>query len=575
MALLDPDLALARILECVLPLPPENIPTQDSLGRYLSRDVLAKRSQPFADNSAMDGYALRVADLVGASKENPIPLKRVGRIRAGDAPDVLAEPGEVVRIFTGALVPKWADAVVMQEQARVDSESDSRVLFLASARNGQNIRRAGEEYQPGDCLLAAGSRVREAGIGLLCGDGVTRVDVYGRPRVAVIGTGNELVAPEDADLSPQSVVDGNSPMLVAASRALGAEVVMMDRVGDEVDRVAGSLRRAIESAHVVLTTGGASVGEFDVIPEAWEAAGVETVFWKVAIKPGKPLRFGVFRRENGPDTLLFALPGNPLSALTNFELFVHPVLRGLSGGAMTRNARLNLPLASDTRGARDRTWLVRAGMSADGEPRVEVPSRQGSNMLREAARNSLVAQFVAGSPQLKEGSLVSAFVQSRDLEGMSLEPHLSPPPSLHFEGDAGSVEGVIRALLGMFSPDIRVGVIALGIEGESLAASSLPGVGLFKIRDHGDSSGNQRAALRALKAFSGEADLVFCCGSGLSGSFTVLLESGDSESMAALDHSEGRKGWRLVQPSREAGLADSSLLIKLSKEIESLLEKES
>jgi len=573
MALLDPDHALAQILGRVKALPAQSVGVGDALGRYTTRDICARRNQPAADNSAMDGYAVRAEDLAGATKENPISLKLVGSVRAGDSPDVFAEPGQTVRIFTGGLVPSWATAVVMQEQTERQPDDGSAfpsVHFLVEPRSGQHIRRAGEEYQPGDLLLAAGSRIREASIGLLAGDGTIEVDVHARPRVAVIGTGNELVAPEDAGDSPESVVDGNSPMLAAAAQNLGAELLWVDRVGDEAERVADSLRRALDSAQVILTTGGASVGEHDVIPEAWELAGIETVFWKVAIKPGKPLRFGVYSRSDAPDTLVFALPGNPLSALTNFELFVHPVLRGLAGASPTRSPQIRLPLARAMKGARDRLWLVRAGLGAgDAGATVEVPSRQGSNMLREAASKALVAQLRPGYPVLEQGAEVDAFIPIRDLEGMVLQPISPTPLCLGIKGGSlDQQDAVLRGLTDSVSEDSYVGLSRFMRAGSSSGAS-IGFSAVMELQEPSDEEDRARVLARGIASFSAEADLLVVQGADVETSGVIQLRtSGAAPLIAEFSLADGRKGWSLSLPEDETanpGLASELFTELLSR----------
>ena len=441
MALVDPEIALENILSRVEALPPEKMALSEALGRVGVMDILAQRAHPRADNSAMDGFAVRAEDVQGATEGCGQTLKLVGRSRAGEPFKKAVGKGEAARIFTGAILPPGANAVVMQENTDYRapaSVSAATVTVWKAVGEGENIRRAGEEYQKGDLLFPKGERVRPATIGLLAGDGNCSLYAHGQPRVAIIGTGDELIAPEDADDKTHSVIDGNSPMLAAASEELGARVVSLERVGDEPDVVADSLKRACMGSDIVLSTGGASVGEHDVIPEAWERAGIETIFWKVAIKPGKPLRFGVFQRSDKRVTLVFALPGNPLSALTNFELFVHPALRALSGAPPTRAPELRLPMAHGFKGTKGRVWYVRAGMG-DGEgPAIKIPQRQGSNMLRAAATSALVAQIPAHTAKVEEGMLLQSFVSPRDLEGMLLEPQQEEEPLLVVEG--GSLE---------------------------------------------------------------------------------------------------------------------------------------
>ncbi len=441
--------ARARILDRARPLPAEDAAYLDAVGRVLAEDVLAPRQHPLADNSAMDGYAMRAADLVGASSSTPVTLPIAGESAAGRAFTDPVPPGACVRISTGGNLPPGADAVVPQEDTA--PANPGCVAFLAAPAPGAHIRRAGEEFAPGDVLLPAGARLGPAAIGLLATCGLTRVRVHRRPRVAILSTGDELVAPDRAGERPDVLVDSNGPLLLAACQRAGAVVTRLDQRPDDPGAVAAWLTDALSDADVVLTTGGASVGPHDVIASAWQAAGVETLFWKVAMKPGKPLRFGVpdanrdlvpdanrdlvpdanrdlvpdANRDLVPDAaggaapLVFALPGNPLAVLTGLELFVEPVLSVLSGGPADTRLRVRLPLA-EARPGGGRLHLVRADfVDAPQGPCAFVPPRQGSNMLREAAVRPLTCVIPPGEA-LQAGTLVEAFAAPDALAGRAV-----------------------------------------------------------------------------------------------------------------------------------------------------------
>ncbi len=417
--------ALATVLGHTDPLPPEPCAPSEALGRWLAGELLGTRTEPAADNSAMDGYAVRAADTAGA----PVTLQLTGRSRAGSPFDAVVGPGEAARIFTGALLPAGADSVVMQEYTE-QSEDGASIRILEPASHGQHVRRAGCELRPGDRLLDAGDPVTPAVLGLLARGGVHDVEVHRRPRVAVAGTGDELVDPEKPEIAPHEVVDGNGPMLRALCEQAGAEVLCTDRLRDDTEAVAAWLARAVDHADLILTTGGASVGEHDVIADAWGLANIETVFWKVAMKPGKPQRFGVRAKPAGGKVLVLALPGNPLSALTGFEQLALPALVKLSGGPARPWPRLRLPLADDVRAAGQRLGLIRGGPSSEGDlPRLAVPPRQQSHMLAEAARQPLIGVLPAGRRSYEAGALVEAVAPPGGLDGLSLR-HAPPLPAL-------------------------------------------------------------------------------------------------------------------------------------------------
>jgi molybdopterin molybdotransferase len=281
-------------------------------------DVVAARTQPPADNAAMDGYAVRSEDCRGV----PTRLAVVDRLFAGSTPSRSLGPGESARIMTGAPVPPGADAVVMQERTRAEG---SHVELLEPVTPGQHVRPAGEDAREGELILPAGTQLGLAEAGLLWGQGILRVPVHRRPRVGVLSTGDELVDP--ASPADGKILDSNGPVLTAAAQRAGADALHLGRCPDDP----AALRAALEAARhldVVITSAGASVGERDHLRSVFQSLGAEERFWRLAIKPGKPLLYARWGA-----THLFALPGNPVSALVTFELFVRPALRRLAGHA--------------------------------------------------------------------------------------------------------------------------------------------------------------------------------------------------------------------------------------------------
>ena len=319
--------ALERLLAAARPVAEtEEIDTFDARGRVLASSLTARLDVPVADNSQMDGYAVRSADLAGASASQPVMLPVSQRIAAGHAASALAA-GSVARIFTGALIPEGADAVVMQEQATVD-EAGSRVAFDAQPAPGEWVRRRGEDIANGHVILEAGTRLGPQHLGLAASIGTARVSVTRRPRIAIFSTGDELAIPGEIaieDLKPGALYNSNRYTLRALIEALGCEVVDLGIVPDTLAATRDALVRAAAASDCIVTSGGVSVGEEDHIRPAVAAEG-RIDMWQLAIKPGKPFAFGAVR-----DALFVGLPGNPVSGFVTFLVFVRPLLLRLQG----------------------------------------------------------------------------------------------------------------------------------------------------------------------------------------------------------------------------------------------------
>lgn len=310
--------AQSIILSRCQPLPVEVTALDEALGRALGAPVLASRTLPPWDNSAMDGYAVRAADVARA----PITLRVVETLYAGSTPQRALQPGDCARIMTGAPLPAGADAVVMQERSRAGARP-GEVELLEAAPSGQFVRARGEDAREGEPLLPAGTPLGIPEAALLWGQGITQASVPRRPRVAIASTGDELCGVLD---EPRGrIVDTNSPSLAAAVRRAGGLPTQLGLARDDPGDVTRHLERGV-GFDVLLTVAGVSVGERDFVRPALEKLGAQMDFWKVAIKPGKPLAFGRLG-----STLVFGLPGNPASALVTFELFVRPALHRLVG----------------------------------------------------------------------------------------------------------------------------------------------------------------------------------------------------------------------------------------------------
>jgi molybdopterin molybdotransferase len=355
----------------------ETVSTFDSLGRVLAQDVRSALDVPPADNSSMDGYALRCADVPAAGTIVPVSQ----RIPAGHVGHALAA-GTAARIFTGGQVPPGADTVVVQEQCEVvDAPAGA---LLGSVRIGTQpvpghaIRRRGEDVQQGAVVLCAGARLTPQAMGLAASVGAGSLQVRRRVRVALFSTGDELVMPGEP-LKPGAIYNSNRFTLRGLLQAAGCDVLDHGIVPDRLDATRDALRRAAAASDLVLTSGGVSVGEEDHLKPALQAEG-RLDLWQIAIKPGRPLAFGAVRRESGSKEALFiGLPGNPVSSMVTFLVAVMPVLRALSGMAATGPRAVVMPTASDWLHPDKRREFLRARLDADGA--VELFPNQGSGVL--------------------------------------------------------------------------------------------------------------------------------------------------------------------------------------------------
>lgn len=367
-ATLGLEAALEQLLAHIAPLSgSERLPLAEALGRVLALSVASPIEVPGWDNSAMDGYAVRHADL--APVGGRLPLSQ--RIAAGQSPEPLA-PGSAARIFTGAPVPPGADTVVVQE---VCTAGDGWVEIPLDAKPDANIRRAGEEVRAGAEVLAAGVRLGPQHLGLAAAVGVAELEVTRRPRVAMLASGSELVRPGQP-LAPGQIYNSNSPMLAALLTRLGCEVLDLGQVPDTLDDTCAALERGAREADLILTSGGVSVGEEDHIKPALERLGTLEL-WNVAIRPGKPLAFGHIQ-----GTPLLGCPGNPVSLFVSLCLFARPLLlrlQGVSGDLAPPRLRLRAGFEWPRPDKRREFHRARIVRSPEGEPELAVyPSRSSA-----------------------------------------------------------------------------------------------------------------------------------------------------------------------------------------------------
>jgi molybdopterin molybdotransferase len=376
------DAAQARLMALPQVCGVESVPLTAALGRILAEPVVATMAVPAFDNSAMDGYAVRLTDLAASQA-----LVLAGKAFAGQPFTGAWPPGHCIRIMTGALLPEGTEAVVMQEQTRVEpvAAGGELIQFDAPVVAGQNIRRRGEELQSGMPVLAAGLKLSARELPLLATLGVAEVAVYRRLRVAFFSSGDEL-RPVGSELAPGEIVDSNRYAIAALLERLGCEALDLGIIPDDKDLLRQAFLQADAHADVLITSGGVSVGEADYTKEILAELG-QVEFWKVAIKPGKPFACGQLTRAPR-GSWFFGLPGNPVSALVTFVLLVRPALEQLMGKEAKRPLRLSARLAMPVRLSPGRIDFQRgiASMADDGQLQVVSAGGQGSAMFSALSR---------------------------------------------------------------------------------------------------------------------------------------------------------------------------------------------
>lgn len=375
--------AQAQILSHVRPLDTQLVPLSSAINRVLGEPIVAPLDLPPFDNSAMDGYALQAADVAQAAPNCPVPLRLIGQAAAGQVFSGTVSPGQCVRLFTGSPLPAGADAVIMQEETQVDQARPGQVLMLGTVQPWENVRFQGEDVKQGSVLLDHGERLTVGQIGLLAALGCAQVQVRRAPVLGLIATGSELCEPPQK-LGPSQIYESNRVTLAALASAAGAQPRMYPLVKDDLALTQAALATALAECDVVVTSGGVSVGEMDLVKAAFHQLGGELVFWRVAMKPGKPFVLGNCRGK-----VLFGLPGNPVSAFVTFLVLVRPALLRLQGARETQLPR-RLGVLSETLSNRgDRRHFVRVFVDHAGQ--VRSTGTQASHLLCSlAAANGLV-----------------------------------------------------------------------------------------------------------------------------------------------------------------------------------------
>jgi molybdopterin molybdotransferase len=392
--LITVELAHDLIRENVSAVGAERVGMSDLCGRVLVVQTKSPIDLPIFANSAVDGYAIRTNDSAVACK-----CKLIGNVPAGQESTQSLSPGEAIRVFTGSPIPDGTEAVVMQEDVQLHGDV---VVFRDAPRPRSHIRRQGEEVRRGDLVFEKETLITPAVLGVLASLGLQEALVFRRPRVAIVGNGNELVPP-GSRLGPGQIFESNTLAISAAVTAIGGEVVSSSSVRDDKEVIVSALGKALEESDVVITCGGVSVGDHDLVRDAAFDLGVEEVFWRVAMRPGKPLFFG----RGAQGQLFFGLPGNPVSALVTFYIFVAPALKRMASrpqAEMWRSARLAAPIRTE----KGRTDFVRAKAKPGIDVVLEPIENQGSNMLTGLACAEYLIHVPADVDHLEAGATVVA-----------------------------------------------------------------------------------------------------------------------------------------------------------------------
>lgn len=391
--------ARALMAESVRPLGVEQVSRQEALGRTLAEDVTAPLDQPPFDRSPLDGYALRSADLTGASPEHPVSLRVVETVYAGGVPSRVLGPGEAIRIMTGAMLPRGCDCVLQHE--RTDNGLEQVQIYAALSPHDNYCDR-GEDYRTGEVLLPAGTVVDAAAVGVLASAGLSSVPVRRRPVVRVLSTGDEVVSPDLHPLPAGKIYGSNQELLTARLRELGISDVKGLLIGDDPREVADTMAQLLGECDLLITTGGVSAGDKDIFHEALPLLGAERVFWKVNLKPGTPAMYSLWQGQP-----ILSLSGNPFAAAATFELLARPLLAALTGESrFSLRSRTAVVEGSFPKASPGRRFL--RGFYQEG--RVSLTGKNDSGMLASLVGCNCLVDLPAGSPPVQEGQTVTVLL---------------------------------------------------------------------------------------------------------------------------------------------------------------------
>ncbi|GAA2111659.1 molybdopterin molybdotransferase MoeA [Microlunatus panaciterrae] len=397
------------LLDCIEELPPFGQQILDALDLSLCEDIVSTVNLPGFDNSAMDGYAVQAADVADATPGSPVILPVVGEIAAGKSASHPLSPGTAMKIMTGAPVPAGADAIIPYEDT---DRGEQDVRIFAPREAGQHIRRRGEDVEADTQVFSAGDRLGPRAIGLLAAIGLDKVLVRPRPRVVVVSTGSELVEPGLPLDSADQIYDSNSYMLAAAARAAGAQVFRVGLVSDDPEEVKQTISDQQVRADLILTTGGVSQGDFDVVKAVMPEMGA-TDFAQVAMQPGKPQGFGLIGEDRTP---MIMLPGNPVSAFVSFEAFVRPAIRKLMGTRPYGRTAVRCVASHAITSIPGKVQLARGIVTYDenGSRQVELAGGHGSHLLGDLSRANALVLLAEETELVAAGDEVVVWLLNED-----------------------------------------------------------------------------------------------------------------------------------------------------------------
>jgi molybdopterin molybdotransferase len=406
--------ASERILSEIKPLAPEAVPLRQALGRVLAEDIAATVTMPPWSNSSMDGYAVRSTDITPVMSGERVQLRVIATVAAGEFAPRALKRGEAMRIMTGAPIPGGADSVIRKE----DTDGGSEKVEIRAARDvWKNIRDAGEDFQRGDLLGKRGSPIKPALLGVLASSGIATVQVFGQPRVAIISSGNELVDLDDFDevIAARRIVSTNSYTLEALTRVAGG---IPDDLGIASDTKA-SLKRKLDAAagcDLIITSAGVSVGDLDHTRDVFASLGGVQKFWKVKMRPGAPLAFGLLH-----DVPWLGLSGNPVSAMVSFELFIRPALRKMQGYQTFFRRTVTVTLEEEVKIGAKLTHFLRAVVTrqADGTLAARLTGHQSSGALTSMAKANALLIVPETNPKVAKGAQLKALMLDNSLEETS------------------------------------------------------------------------------------------------------------------------------------------------------------
>jgi len=390
--------AQSIIQKNIFELKSESVDLSSSSGKILSNNIKAKFPSPSFDNSAMDGFAVRSSDTFSATRTSTVSLKNIDESSAGSPSDLILKKGECIQCMTGAKIPKGADAIIMVEDTSGFS-NDKNVQIMIEVKRGQHIRKMGEEINEGDILIEKGTIITTSEIGVCASFGYSELAVSKKPKVAIFATGNELIEP-GKDLKEGEIYNSNLFLFADLVKKAGSKILMRNVIKDDKSSLKSFLLEALETCDVIISSGGVSMGRYDYVREVFIDLGVKEHFWKVAQKPGKPFFFGTNNQS-----LIFGLPGNPVSSYIGFMIWVWPVLKQLMGSLKDDSTKgiLSEPFPLEKFKQR---YLFGQSWIENGELRCKASTKIGSHMLSSALEANCILSATKGEGFLKPGDFI-------------------------------------------------------------------------------------------------------------------------------------------------------------------------